>query len=269
MSTTVSADLFKNLINMVAENYTINSKEKLEVFQSGVSQFTQFIFLQDSIIDNDVNWIKEFENKENNLYTSNHMFRTAIQNLGLIFPTTHSFWNYLSTEEQHYYNYITKEKYLSIKKGVVKISDFEEMAYAKHCLALVPLQGMEWLFESKHPHEKIKQLFLPIFNGIQMMDDIDDFSKDLHHGQWNLIQYEVQQIIKDEQLINDGSLDKFEERVFYASEICLKYSHYVLDQYEKALKLSKELGFQAVEIWLTTMISEIKESIIEVEQIME
>ena len=66
---------------MVAENYTINSKEKLEVFQSGVSQFTQFIFLQDSIIDNDINWINEFENKENSLYKSNQMFRTAIQNL--------------------------------------------------------------------------------------------------------------------------------------------------------------------------------------------
>lgn len=269
MSNTVSAELFQNLIKMVSGNYTIHSEEKFQIFNEGVQQFTQYIFLQDALIDGDVNWVEDYQREERILININILYRFAVQNLTKVFGHNHPFWNYLSEQEIQYYDYIGKEKYISFHKSNVDISDFEEMAFAKHCLALVPLKGMEWLSTSRIEYLKIKELFIPIFQGIQMMDDIDDFSKDLKSGQWNLIQYEVQNTIKSEGLFDDGSLDKFEERVFYASGICKKYSEYVLDRYQKASTVSNELGFSIMSIWLDKMILEIIESINFVDQMME
>lgn len=96
---------------------------------------------------------------------------------------------------------------------------------------------------------------------MQMMDDIDDFAKDLKSGQWNLIQSEVQNIISEEKLINDGALDRFEERVFYASGLCEKYTLYALDQYKKAINLTDTINFKELKVWLSQIIVEIQNSL--------
>ena len=268
MATTVSADLFKNLVAMVAENYTINSAETLENFQYGVSKYTQYIFMQDPLIDNEVNWEHEYKSQENILAELNQTYRDAINKLCTVFPSDHEFWEFLSEEEKIYYNYIVKEKYQSLYKLALTSDDFEQMAFAKHCLALVPMKGLEWLYMSNTSYDDLKTLFQHIFNGIQMMDDIDDFTKDRAIGQWNLIQYEVDTIIKENNLNNDGQLDKFEERVFYASGLCLEKTEYVFNQYQLALNKAKEFSLKYLTQWLQHMLNELQISIAKVKEIM-
>lgn len=265
MSTTVSAALFQNLIQLVSSNYNINSSNNLKDFQEGVTLFTTYIFKQDLLVDNEIDWVSQYTSQQNILNEISFSHRMGIQKLSKVFNFDHQFWTYLTQEESLYNNFITKEKYQNITKAEITLANFEEMAFAKHALALVPLKGLDWLFESKKTYEEVKNMFTSIFCGIQMMDDIDDFSKDLESGQWNFIQFQVQKIIKDENLINDGSLDKFEERVFYASGICKESSEYVLLQYENAEKLAQKLEFQDLQIWLSQMILEIKDSIAFVE----
>lgn len=269
MSKTVSADLFQNLLMMVSENYEIISDKKHEIFNEGVQQYTQYVFLQDAIIDNDVNWSAEQEEDTNILQRLSLNYRYAIQNLTFVFDVHHKFWDFLRYNEEKYYRYIVQEKHCNTQRPTLTISNFQEMTEAKHCLAFVPLQGMEFLYSFKFWLEELQPMFVAIFNGMQMMDDIDDFTKDLHAGQWNLIQYEVSKMIHDEGLVNDGSLDKFEERVFYASGLCKQYSEYVLQQYEIALKFAEDFGFAQLKSWLKTMILEIEESIRFVDEMMD
>lgn len=269
MSDTVSANLFQNLILMVLDNYKVDSSEKLRLLQVGVTQYTQYIFLQDKLVDDDVNWLQEYKSDDNVLLSLNFLLRGATINLNSVFEISHPFWKYLYKEESVYYNFIIKEKIQNSSKSEISQSEFEEMAFAKHCLSLVPMRALEWLFVSRIHYTDIKKLFFPIFNGIQMMDDIDDFTKDLQSGQWNLIQYEVQKAIDDENLIDDGTLDHFNQRVFYASGICLKYSNFVLEEYQKALIISKDLQLFGIQDWITNMIEEIKQSILHVKYIME
>ena len=269
MSKTVSANLFQNLLELVSSNFTISSENNFSQLKDGVNQFTQFIFLQDALIDEDVNWVEQYDKKDNVLVDINKSYRNAIRYLQKVFSDDHFFWNYLFKEEENYYNYIIKEKYLSSKKSKISLADFEEMAFAKHALALVPIKGMEWLFNCKNSYEEIKNIFIPIFNGIQMMDDIDDFHKDYESGDWNFIQSEVQNIIVEEELIDDGTLTRFAERVFYASGICKEQSVYVLNEYIKAKKFAKEYQFHEIENWLDLMLIEIQESIAFVDKVNE
>ena len=267
MSKTVSADFFQNLIQLVAHNFTIDSEENYNSLCYGVNFFTKFIFLQDGLIDEDIDWVQQFDSKENILYDINSSYRKSFHHLNKVFNQDHPFWNYLFQEEKKYYNYIIKEKYLNTQKSTILLTDFEEMTFAKHALALVPVQGLDWLFKSQIPYENIKKLFVPIFNGMQMMDDIDDFYKDYISGNWNFIQYQVQKIIKDEQLVDDGSLTRFSERVFYASGFCKEQSIYVLKEYQKAKKLANEYQFSKIETWLDLIIEEVHESIAFVDRV--
>ena len=259
--TSVGYFLFENILSIISTNFKITDQNLFELFQKGTHHYKQFVFLQDQIVDQEVNWVEQFENSKNILFKSNSNYQNSFFQLINIFPQNHQFWKYLKIEEKLYYDFIIKEKYLNAKRSEVTIADFEEMTYSKHNLALVPIKGMEWLFESRISYEDIKSMFICIFNGMQMLDDIDDFSKDLKSGQWNLIQYEVQKIIIQESLIDDGSLHQFEERVFYASGICNTYSEYALFQYQKAAALSEEFGFDSLKNWLDQVIAEVVESI--------
>lgn len=253
--------LFQNLLLIISTGYKINDKSKFSTFQHGVKEYKDFVFLQDGVIDNDVDWVSQVENNENALAQSNQHYKNAIFSLLQIFPADHQFWDYLAVEEKLYYSYIIKEKYNNIRKPTLEISDFEEMSYSKHNLALVPIRGMNWLFEAKADYNDIKNIFTSLFNGMQMMDDIDDFAKDQASGQWNLLHSDVRNIITDENLVNDENLDRFEERIFYASGLCEKYSLYALYQYNNALINAEKFDFPELKIWLTQIIEEVKESI--------
>lgn len=253
--------LFENLLQIISKNFKISSKENFLQFEKGVKHYKQFVFLQDQIVDSDIDWVSQFLNNENILLDYTSHYRKAINHLSKTFAEDHAFWEYLEQEETLYYDFIIKEKYYNSEKSALTLQDFEEMTYAKHNLALVPIKGMEWLFESVVSYENIKSIFVPIFNGMQMMDDIDDFSKDLKSGQWNMIQYEVQKVIADESLVNDGTLDQFEERVFYASDLCSKHSNYALLQYQEALLLAEKFKFTDLKHWLEQVIVEVKQSI--------
>ena len=267
MSKNISANLFLNLMEMIAENFTLNSESQFKNLQLGVQLFTKFVFLQDTLIDEDVIWVEQYEKKENILYDINSSYRDAFYYLNQVFDQKHPFWNYLFDEEKNYYDFIIKEKYLNTTKSEITLADFEEMTYAKHALALVPIKGMEWLFEAKVSYEAIEKIFVPIFNGMQMMDDIDDFYKDFSVGTWNFLQYEVQKIIRDENLVDDGTLTKFQERVFYASGICKTNTAYVLHEYLKAKQFANTHQFSEIEKWIDLMIIEIKESIAFVDKV--
>ena len=253
--------LFQNLLLIISTGYKINDKNVFSAFQNGVKEYRDFVFLQDGVIDSDIDWVSQAEDNGNILAQSNQHYRNSIFSLLEIFPSNHQFWEYLAVEEKLYYSYIIKEKYNNIRKPALSISDFEEMSYNKHNLALVPIKGMDWLFKSKASYGEIKNIFVSIFNGMQMMDDIDDFAKDQASGQWNLLHSEVRKIITDENLINDDHLDRFEERIFYASGLCEKYSHYALQQYNTALTNSEKFDFPELKIWLKQIIEEVKESI--------
>ena len=269
MSNSVSADLFTNLIGMVMENFTVDNTSKLQDFQQGVSQFTAYIFLQDTLIDDEIDWVNETKKDALHLSKLNSVYRQAIINLLKVFPEDHFFWNYLQQQEANFYSYIVKEKSQNIQHDLISIEDFETMAFAKHSLALVPIKGLELLFKSNHTYSKIHSLFVPIFCGIQMMDDIDDFSKDKKIGQWNFLQSQVSELIRSENLTNDGTLDKFEERVFYASGLAEEYLLYALEKYKEALEIAKELQFENLEQWLSVMIIEFENRISEVKELMQ
>lgn len=262
----IGSFLFENIVQIISNNFKIIDLELFDFFQKGSKYYKQFIFLQDQIIDNDVDWVSQHETNSSILgdYTSD--YRNAIVSLGKVFSESHPFWDYLSAEEKIYYEFIIKEKYFNSKRPSVSLSDFESMTYSKHILALVPLKGLEMLFESTVSYEEIRSVFIPVFNGMQMMDDIDDFEKDLQSGQWNLIQYEVQNLIRNESLTANG-LDHFELRVFYASGLCENFSNYVLSQYQVALSLSEKFNFTDLNKWLKEVILEVEASISLVQKI--
>ena len=57
--------LFQNLLLMISQNYAVNDHQLLNQFQKGVKHYKDFVFLQDMLIDNDVDWLSQYDSKEN------------------------------------------------------------------------------------------------------------------------------------------------------------------------------------------------------------
>jgi len=63
--------LFQNLLLIVSKNYSVDNNQKLVYFQTGVKEFKDFVFLQDVIIDQDIDWLIYKEKKTNILTQTN------------------------------------------------------------------------------------------------------------------------------------------------------------------------------------------------------
>ena len=256
----VSGSLFKELLAMIYSHFKIENPLNFSHFSKGVSFYTQYIFLHDKIVDQEIDFIKEGRGEEDSTLFLCHQFhQKAIISLLQVFPQDHQFWEVLESKEKDYFNGLSKEKFLSIRKTEITLADFETLAISKHILSVVPISGMFYLGATQLEYSKIEKIFSLLFCGIQMLDDLDDFAKDLELGQWNYIQNEVRSIIISEGLIDDKSIDDLEMKVLYAGNVAEFALDYSISKFTEASQLALSSEIMEVYHWLENMIKESKD----------
>ena len=259
MDTSASGKLFKELLKMVFNKFEVKDLEKFRTFSSAVEYYTQYIFQQDKIIDNDINWSVDRENVKNStLYLSHQFHQSAIKLLSNVFPDNHDFWPFLQQKELQYFQRICTEKHLSIQKEDMSITAFEDLAVGKHILSIVPIYAMFHLGSSSLEYAKVEQIFSKIFCAIQMLDDFDDFDRDLKDGQWTYLQSEVLRTINVEELVREESIPDLEKRVLYAADLAQYALEYSQRKFESAKLLAVEQDLTEIVLWLDAMIDETK-----------
>ncbi|AYN00316.1 hypothetical protein [Chryseobacterium sp. 3008163] len=246
----ISTLFFKNQIHFLKENFVIKDENLFKKFSSAVERFCYFVFEIDKMIDGDYNFADQYQTNDNKIYHMMKNHQESIKLLVDIFPSTHQFWEDLDKTNYRYYQILLKENFENNQKSVYTIKDFEEYADSKHCLAYIPIIGLNYLFESKIDAEETNTIFKKIFLGMQMNDDLEDFNSDLLTAQWTYAHSRVEEFMKENNLIENNELDKYKERVLYVSGIGEELMSFAKENFISAKKLSNKNGFKKLESWL-------------------
>ena len=257
MKNSVSGSLFKELLTMVFSHFEIKNSENFGHFTKGVEYYTQYLFLHDRIVDNEIDYSNEAYLKEDStFFLCHHYHQKSIIALNHVFPEDHQFWDILEGNDRIYFNGLAKEKYISKGRQDLTLKEFEELAIAKHILSVVQIRGMFFLGSTKLNYENVEKVFSLLFCGIQMLDDLDDFDKDMKEGQWNFLQSEVRAVIVSEGLNSDDTIVDLEKKVLYAAEIAEFAIDYSITKFSEASNLACEIGLVEIDQWLKQMIIE-------------
>lgn len=251
---------FKNQVSFLKEAFIIKDIETFKSFNEAVERYCYYTLEIDKIVDGETNFVAQYEAKENKTLLAVRNGQISIQILSSIFNKNHLFWSDLEAMQQSYYQNTLTEKYKSVQKPKFTIEDFETYAEAKHCLAYIPILGLDSLFESLHDKVLLKKLYKHIFFAMQMNDDLEDFTKDITNNQWTYLHAAVDAFMIQENIEIVENISKFKERVLYVSGIGIEAIKYTKNHFNEALELSIKLELTKITEWLKKTIEEIKQN---------
>lgn len=251
---------FKNQVAFLKEAFVITNTESFTTFNEAVEKYCYYTFEFDKIIDGESNFEAQYEAKENKSLIAVRSGQASIQLLGSLFPITHPFWSELDKMLVSYYGNTLEEKYQSGKHPVYTLNDFETYATAKHCLAYIPIAGLNYLFETDRAYELLRKMYTHIFWAMQMNDDLEDFNDDIENNQWTYLHSRVSEFMEQENIEENKNLTKFRERVLYVSGIGTDAIDYVKLHFNEAHRIAEELKLLKIAAWLVMIIKDIEEN---------
>ncbi|WP_147678656.1 hypothetical protein [Algibacter pacificus] len=251
---------FKNQVIFLEEAFVIENIEAFTAFKKAVEMYCYFTFEFDKIIDSEVNFESQYVAKENKTLVAVKSVQSAIQILSSIFPLNHPFWDTLNQALSDYYENTLEEKYQSIKQPLYSLEAFENYAIAKHCLAYIPIAGLNFLFKCNRDYQALRKMYTHIFLAMQMNDDLEDFNDDIENNQWTYLHARVVKFLNTENIEEDKSLTKFKERLLYVSGIGTEAIDYVKLHFNEALLLAKTLSLVKISEWLEDVIADVQEN---------
>lgn len=249
---------FKNQVSFLQEAFLIKNIDLFNKFNKAVELYCHYTLELDKIIDGEADFITQYNTQKNDTLQAVKSGQIAIQILSNVFKEDNCFWKDLEEMQKTYYYNTVKEKYQNTQKPKLTLKEFEAYAEAKHCLAYIPILGLNYLFDNHYGTEKLKNIYKHIFFAIQMNDDLEDFTKDINNNQWTYLHASVQIFIDDNKVKTNDKLTNFKERVLYVSGIGTEAITYSKKHFKIALELSLELELKKLSSWL-------KETIIDIE----
>ena len=249
----VSTYFFTRLIDFISPLCIIDDEAKLSLFKKAVDQYTYYTFTIDALIDGEI----KFDNSPNlsdhklvKAYLSNRM---ALQSLASIFSADSSFWSVMDHYMSTYYMGLVLEKQNSATKWMHTIESFKSYALSKHAPAFVPSSGLLLLFNASTDQVTLENLLTPLFYGMQMLDDMEDFNKDIESNQLTYCISRVYQYIEEQNMEVRSDLKRFEERVFYLSGIAKSCNDFATSQFKDAQDQAKALKLNELVLWIDSM----------------
>lgn len=240
---------FSYLIPLVQNAFEVDDDLKIQILDRAVKQYAYFTIGFDQLADGEIDFNQQSED-ENFLYfiSKNHL--EAVLSLSELFPPKSNFWKDLDYYSKQYFDALIAEKKYSQTKPNFRIDEYNKICITKHALAFIPLLGMNHLYAAQQPINDILQIFEHTFIGIQLSDDIDDFVKDQHSGQWNYLQAKTDELIAQENLQKDDS-ENFRQKVFYVSGLAVEMTQEAINHFEAAQRACENLGLTDLAQWLT------------------
>lgn len=227
----------------------------MDCFKKAVDQYTYYTFTIDSLIDNEIDFLSDLDPKQNKIVKANILNARALRTLAALFEEESVFWQLFDNYMISYYSGLILEKQNSHLKSIYTLESFKAYALSKHAPAFIPAEGMQLLFEKKNKTLPIKKLLIPIFYGMQMLDDLEDFNTDLESKQHTYCISRVYSYLEKEGLTNESGLNRFEERVFYLSGIAQECNNFATNQFLIAKKQAQELELFNLIKWIDQMLA--------------
>ena len=246
---------FQQLIPFFLPVFHIDDTVKLKRFEQAVNQYTVYTFTIDKLIDGDLDVVSHKEKASKEITQAMHYNTQALLTLSQLFDSEHQFWDTFNKNIELYYKGLVQEKIDSQNKSEYSLESFKDYALAKHAPAFIPIYGLRYLFDFNAEWAQVAALLRKLFLAMQMLDDLEDFNKDVASNQYTYCISEADRFIKENNLQKKAHLDRFKERVFYVSEIAATCNSYANEAFTEAQNLSKILGLKALSEWITQMLT--------------
>ncbi|MFD2828124.1 hypothetical protein ACFSYG_16725 [Leeuwenhoekiella polynyae] len=249
----ISTYFFTQLLNFISPLCAIDNIADFESFKKAVERYTFYTFSIDALIDTEIDFDSSINPTTHRLVKAHLSNTRSLRTLATLFNKDSNFWIVMDNYMSAYYTGLVLEKQNSSKNIVHNLESFKSYALAKHAPAFVPSSGMLILFKSKTTQAELENMLTPLFYGMQMLDDLEDFDKDIQNNQLTYCISQVQEYIKAENLEVRTDLERFEERVFYLSGIAKTCNDFAEAQFTKAQQIAKDLGLLELVQWIDSV----------------
>lgn len=242
---------FANELDCLEANFVINDIEKFNLLAEAVKKWSYYIFSLDNIIDQEVDYHKEYIENTNTLFFATSSLQSSIFDLLKLFTEESIFWLKINEYSKIYFDGLLKEKVYLVHKNILSLSDFQKLTLDKHILSYVPVYGMDLLFSAKKDSSELFTLLNHISYATQMFDDLDDFNKDSQNHQWTYAQSRVVEYMNHNNIEIDPTIDRFQEKLLYISGIGSELVIFIKENIESALNISKHMHLSKLTEWLS------------------
>jgi hypothetical protein len=240
------------LIDFLSPLYPNIEVSRLQSLSACSYKYFKFLLSFDDFIDSrndasEVQLTKLFSLKDGFTH-----YEQSICGLAYLFTPESSFWQLFKKCKDAYFKTILSEKQLSSAKLPIDEPLFEQLAKGKSAICLNAVYAIQVLADNYDLEEKLIELINEIHIAFQLLDDIDDFKKDIHENQWTYPQYLLQEYLAKNNIKEvDNAL---KHKYLYISGIAEANMQKAVTYFKNAKCIAEDLQLSSLENYIQKQI---------------
>jgi hypothetical protein len=202
------------VIEWLAPLFPNVSSDKINTLSDAAYLYFRFLLSFDEFVD-----VREGQEKINKFIALKQGFNDyelSTRKLSFLYMED-DFWNKFEEVRSIYFNTVLLEKRISESRSKIDITLFEKIAKGKSVVCLNAIFGLQFLSENYDYQNDLTTCLEDIHIGLQYIDDIEDYKKDVLEKQWTYPQYLLEEYMNLHQIsIEDVSI---KHKYLYLSNI--------------------------------------------------
>lgn len=172
--------IYINLVNYLLPVYPNVDEKKANKLSISAYLYFRFLLFFDNYLDSP----KKDDHSIRDLAVAFEFYEKAIQGLSQLFPTDSKFWKNFQSLKKDYFQATLDERNVSLAKTPITEELFSKLAVGKSTICEALIYALNDLSDSASNSHALIECFRNLHIGLQYMDDIEDFKKDIDDNQW-------------------------------------------------------------------------------------
>jgi len=248
-------DLYKNIFFYLEPCFPSVERKVIEKLSIAGYSYFRFLLLIDQIVDNPsaVNGRERSPNSSKaqsvfaQLSRGLALHERSIRELAVIFQEDPHFWEGFEDIKTVYREAVRMEKALSFNPERYTKSTFEEIAAGKSAVSRAAVLALCTLSGRDELQEGLEQMLIRYHQGLQILDDVDDFRSDIQSGQptWAIAQVNAYLEKHGDDPAAVGPKRKY--KYFFVSGIASSLLQEAETYFQEAITLAQEHNLHEIE----------------------
>jgi len=232
-------EFYVRLIDFLSPLYPSVEDSTLQSLSTASYNYFRFLLSFDEFVDsrNDTSDVQM--QKFINLKDGFTHYEQSICGLAYLFSSESNFWQSFQICKDTYFKTIISEKQLSATKAPIDELLFQKIAEGKSAICLNAVYAIQVLADDRNYEDILIELVNEIHIAFQLLDDIDDFKKDILEKQWTYPQHLLEQFFVQNNIQEvDNSL---KNKYLYISGIAETHLRKAIKHFENAKSIATTL----------------------------
>lgn len=246
-------DLYKNLFLYLEPCFPSISDDSIERLSLAGYAYFRFLLVIDQVVDRSGTEPRN-ENSGQNLPSVfeeiTHglaLHERSIRELAVLFQDRPEFWSEFETIKNVYREAVRAEKSLSGEPGSYTKELFEKIAGGKSAVSRAAVLALCVLSGRNEVREALEKMLIRYHQGLQILDDLDDFRTDIRSGQSTWAISRTDAYLREH--VGDPSAIRAERKYkyFFVSNIASSLLREAETYFEEAITLAQKYGLREIQ----------------------